>query len=243
MKLFPPDRFLTMRMWKWVYLILLLVLFAMFMFQHDVSANSDNWETLESRVLIKTGEFARREGNTLHLKLLDKNTIQLTDVPYDSKGNNAKYTIHRLVGYIEQHEYFVIGISHRTGLNGVLIDRKTGQRSELDGVAVFSPDNTRFFTVDFTHYPDSKYRMQIWKITPSGPALEWEFQPQLSAWSDVEAKWFGKGSIHIVRWERWVYGDDQKAQVRRARRESNIVQMFGRWQFIDLPSPPEPPSI
>lgn len=230
-----------MSLWRWALFIFSAALFVITIFQRDVNANSDNWETLESRLLARASEFAWRKGNTLYLQLLDKSTIQLTDVPSDLKNNN--YYMHRLIGYIELHEYFVIGISHHTGLSGLLIDRKTGQRTELDAIAIFSPDNTRFFTIDFTRYLNSKNRIQVWKVTPSGPVLEWEFQPKLRVWSDVKAKWSSNTSIYIIRQEHWTYSNNGNVRTRRIQRESNLVPMLRGWQFIDLPRPPEPPSM
>ncbi len=229
-----------MDMRKSVPIILQAVFFSAFIFQNGASANSENWETLESSLLAKSSEIAWRKGGALHLRLLDGKTIQLTDTPYDSKNNKINHVAYRLVGNIEQHKYFIVSISNRTGSRGLVIDRKNGQRTELDAVAVFSPDNTRFFTVDFTRYPNSKHRFQIWRVDPSGPVLEWEFQPKLSAWFDVEARWSSAASIYVTRQEYWTRDNGNKIQIRR---ESRIDPILGRWQMQDLPRPPDPPSI
>ena len=239
-----------MKTFKYTLAIFISMVLLLPMFLRDVDASPDNnWETFELEILAKTSEFAWRKDNILHLKLLDGSAIQLTDVPYDSKGKNTGYVIHRLVRYIEQSEYFVIGISHRAGSNSVLIDRKSGQRVELDGIAVFSPDKTRFFTIDFfttgfIRHPNSKHRMQIWKISPSGPTLEWEFQPSFSVWFDVDATWTSDTNIFVARLEHWTYNDGEKTRVRRVRRESDLMPTQRGWLIQDrLPRFPDPPSI
>jgi len=116
---------------KRIFFVFISVVLAASIFSHQVDADISNWDRLESNLVTKLDRAVWREGNILHLKLLDGRTIRLSDVPYDPKKYSADAVAYRLVDHIVPVEYFVLGLSYQIGERAMVVDRKTGECASL----------------------------------------------------------------------------------------------------------------
>jgi hypothetical protein len=90
----------------------------------------------------------------------------------------------------------------------VIVDMVSGKTTELQSFPVVSPDGRRFVTAsaDF-EAGDSANELQIWKVTPSGPQLEWSMRPgsdlnhpnpAVLSWGPIRPRWRDQATVSIA---------------------------------------------
>jgi len=92
------------------------------------------------------------------------------------------------------------------GSDTYLIDLRSGRKTELDGVPVFSSDGRKFVIAAFSG--DSENNLEVWRRTGDGAALEWA-HPFRQSWTEdaalhgdtLENKWGLAPVFRVTGWQ------------------------------------------
>jgi hypothetical protein len=97
------------------------------------------------------------------------------------------------------------------GVRYALVDLATGRVTEIDAVPAVSPDRARIATASFSISGHDPNRVQIFRMTPNGPELEWSSE----AWGGADPVWLGPATLELDRVEEHLAAGS--VQLRRTR--------------------------
>jgi hypothetical protein len=117
----------------------------------------------------------------------------------DDVSEGEATSVHRLVSAPGSlHGLVIVRQYIPEGRMVFMVDRRTGDVSEIDEVPVPAPGGQRFVTASLDlvagHLPN---RIRIYRMTAGGPALETEWQPR--EWGAQNATWLDAGTVQLER--------------------------------------------
>ena len=141
----------------------------------QVEFESTRLAPLEIKALAKAVGRADRDGKTLKLKLTDGETLGLQDSAVDDCVlKPAACRGYLLVADLPGQHFFLVSVTHYEGGEFLLIDDRTGRRTEVDAVPAFSPDQKRFLVIAQNEAYGSFYGLQVWRRDGDAAVLEWQ---------------------------------------------------------------------
>jgi hypothetical protein len=108
-------------------------------------------------------------------------------------------SLHRFHGEAGGRRYAVVErILVPEGGEFLLIDRRTGRVTPVDGPPAVSPDGRHFATASLDlvagHAPN---RIRIYRVDERGPTVEWEVEPR--EWGARDPVWADPATLHLER--------------------------------------------
>jgi hypothetical protein len=155
----------------------------------------------EKPCLKELAGVAKRDGGVLTLKLSNGKTKVISDAKEcenpDKEGSCVTY---RLVGYIGDRQ-FIVQVQPYECPYVLLVNRRTGQATMLDGLPHLSPNKKRFVvtasSVDGECSPE--YTVAIFSLTSDPPRLEWRFAAP-DDYEDYDTDgWDGENRVRLRR--------------------------------------------
>jgi hypothetical protein len=147
------------------------------------------------RIDVSAGAVTRATWNVLVVRAQDGRQQQFTDVV----SGDGVMRLHVYRGYlasIAQHLIEVIDVPE--GGTFVMVDGRAGNRWEVDGPPVPSPDGSRIVTASLDlvagHRPN---RIRIYRLEPGRLVIEWETSPR--DWGGTAPLWLDSGAIRVDR--------------------------------------------
>lgn len=131
----------------------------------------------ETPCLNELREVAKRDGGVLTLKLKNGKTKVVSDACEDPNLEGSCVT-HRLVGRIGDRQFIVHVRPYECGYV-LLVNRRTGEETKLDGWPDLSPNKKRFVVTASSGAGECspKYAVAIFSLASDPPRLEWQFTP------------------------------------------------------------------
>lgn len=136
---------------------------------------------------------ATRRGDTLLIPAAEGD-VRLVD--RDAGGPENVFYSYR--DYLPGLGFHVVDIHYWEGGAHLLVDDSTGERTRVPGPPVVSPDRRRLVVASEAgvagYAPNA---LQVWQVTPSGLALEWEVRPD--DWGAAEPRWQDAVTVRFLK--------------------------------------------
>lgn len=148
---------------------------------------------IEAARLPHTPRAARRDGILL-LTLSGGDTLRLVDRP--GEGNGVVYYSYQ--DHWRGSGWFVVQEQHYEGSAYLLIDQRTGERTDVPARPLLAPGGARFAVLSFDleagYAPNT---LQIWSLGEGRPVLEWEIEPE--TWGPTDGRWTDAETLTFTR--------------------------------------------
>jgi hypothetical protein len=145
---------------------------------------------VEEQQMKRLPNLARRDGNTLFVRLYPTGEARFQDVDTLSGG-----TSYALFDFVNEFNAAVLWVTQDDTLGFLLVLRATGQQTPLPAVPVPSPDRTRFATADFCA-KNCENALVVWKVDRAGARRELAWRPA-EPWADASVQWLGPETLVI----------------------------------------------
>lgn len=142
---------------------------------------------VEARQLRSLSRFVERDGNELRIQLAPFGLTTFRD------SDGARARSYAVWDYVPDLETLVL-FTTNGGHNGfMLVQRRGGNEFGIPAEPVFSPDRSRFVTVDVCER-ECDHEVALWRIGPGGVAKEATWRPPAD-WVDASATWRTSGTL------------------------------------------------
>lgn len=169
----------------------------------------DEYYAEEAKRLAPYAYQIERDGEYLRLQFSAGRRVVLVSSPDGCEGDGC--TSYFFQEYIPKLDSYLVEVDYYEWYDYLLINRRSGEQMQIAAYPNVDPNGQRFIAV--FDQPTEGYLIQMWRVTPGGPALEFTYEPPKSyafvAWrspDDVEllAKSFGDSPepgtpLHLVR--------------------------------------------
>lgn len=159
-------------------------------------------DSVEMRALACSAQSARRNGDTLFLRLASgRETTFVDDQTSEAPGG---YRYAGRIGRAGLHAIEQYG--HETAPVWIFINVRTGRHVVAADKPILSPDTSRFATASESWNNCTELdhpRLDIWRLTDSLPALEWRLDPWScttgSGWGPTDPTWLSRDTLRFTR--------------------------------------------
>jgi len=194
--------------------------------EHTCKGTAD-WSKCAAKIeLSRINRYSKlvvRKGDTLELTLENGKVLQLKDSKGKSKADQGSR--YEFDDYIDHMDSFLIKKDYYESDRYLLVGRKYGTITEIDGWPLFSHDKKHFVTVSICdqHCPD---RLQIWKQQQ----LMWSFRPY-EYWAHATAMWEDDKTVKITK---SVKEDPKDRSADFVKKSFHIKLMSDGWRISDI---------
>ncbi len=129
--------------------------------------------TLEPQALAFAKARATRESGSLHLKLSGGDVLNLQNGAGDCSLTAADCLHYIFTADLPARHAFLVLEARYEGGDWILIDDRTGMRTKLDAVPVFSPDNERLLILSQNEAYGGFFGIEIWRRMGDAAVREW----------------------------------------------------------------------
>jgi hypothetical protein len=141
---------------------------------------------LETNVLAHAGARAKREGDALSLATENGGPVVLTNKPGCEDTSDSNCIFFTFAADLASRHAYVVAISYYEGSDFLLIDDRSGRRTEISGAPRFAPgEDALFVTIDNDGEFDGP-SIEIWRRT-----------------GDTAAPVFSRRSAGLTTFEGW----------------------------------------
>jgi len=137
---------------------------------------------VEAEQLKALPDLAKRDGDTLTIKLFPSGTRLLVDTL--ATQNERSYA---LWDYWSPVNSVVLFVSSGDDLSYAILQRATGQLTTLPAEPILAPDRQRLVVADFCTR-NCENELSVWRLSRDGVRKELSYKPT-TKWGDVTAKW------------------------------------------------------
>jgi hypothetical protein len=137
---------------------------------------------IEAVQLKRLPNLARRDGDTLFVRLYPTGEAELRDVSTLSGG-----TTFALFDYVNEFNAVVLWTTTDNDVGFALLQRASGKQTALPAQPVPAPSGGRFATADFCE-ARCENQLVVWQVARDGARRELTWKPPL-AWADAEVRW------------------------------------------------------
>ena len=121
----------------------------------------------QASITRSSGKVVRR-GTTLELRSRDRLVVLRDDCT-----NGEAYARYTFSSFLSESGYYLISITGWEGSGSFLISDRTGERTNIEGSPVFSPDGKRFITLSMDlEAGENDNAIQIWRISSAGLTIK-----------------------------------------------------------------------
>ncbi|SDY91206.1 hypothetical protein SAMN04488069_11844 [Hymenobacter psychrophilus] len=146
--------------------------------------------TVEERQrLVKAGPQVTRTGRILHLRPTKAPALRLTNNPVDDERNIA----YEYVAALPEIRQWLLSVHLYEGGYYMLVDQRTGRRTQLMAAPVIAPDGRHFVCGNsdvLARFEPSG--LQLWSLDEGAPRLLWERQTE---WGCTQPRWLDNRTI------------------------------------------------
>jgi hypothetical protein len=150
-------------------------------------------DTSEIKNLKRDSVFVKRRGDTLIFETLEK---QVVLVNVNDEENEADFGSYSYLGINNALDQFVVFGSYYEGSDHILIDKKTGDKTNIPGIPIASPDKKLFISGNVDLQAGFDFN-GINLYSNSHPPTLIESKP-LTTWGPQEIRW-KEDSIILVK--------------------------------------------
>ncbi len=144
----------------------------------------------EQAAIAPASGKAARKGTRLELK-----TSTRTVVLDDDCTNGEPYVRYTFKSFIPEGGYYLIAVTGWEGSGYMLVNERTGDKNNIEGSPVFSPDRKLFVSMSIDlEAGENPNSIQIWRITSGGLKQELNFDTD-NAWGPSDPVWKDNGTI------------------------------------------------
>lgn len=165
-------------------------------------------DSADAPTLAQTGGRVQRQGMALRFKAANGRTVVLQNDTTDSENAIA----YLYWGSLPTVHQWVVNAGLWEGRMVVLIDQRTGQRTNIWGQPTVAPDGRHILVnscdLVATFDPNG---FQLLQLQPTGPKLIWE--RELSNWGPADTRWLADGTV-VVKQEFGPTGDNSELPAR-----------------------------
>jgi len=157
---------------------------------------------IDSALLTNNSQVWRTEEG-LHIRTERDSLVLLKDHHCDCESALK----HLYVGMVSDLRSHVVYAGQYEGRYYVLVNAASGDTTQLQSFPVVSPDGQRFVTASVDiETGDSANELQIWRVTASGPQLEWNMHPgwdlkhpnpAVLGWGPIRPRWRDQITVSI----------------------------------------------
>ena len=166
-----------------------------------------------------------RTPGGLRLRLLNGKTLAMQN---REEGDSIRRFSFR--DYPKGIGYFVLHRQIYEGADYLLIHARSGKQFVLQERPVISPDGLRIVTASpGLSGMSSGNAVQIWRIQPRGPELEFELSPR--DWEPSDPKWLGNRTIRLRQQAPHV------GETRAFSKSVDLVRLQGKWRLQERSAP------
>ena len=174
-----------------------MLVFAIIVCSAIPSAAENNDPDQEAKVIAAAGASAKRDGDRLILRLADK-TRAFANAPSCRDENAPPRT--RCIGYeLISHEssqrMFVLNVYYYEGSDTLLVDDRTGRRTQFEGPTSLSPKGRYAIEILANDYEAGSPDLQIWRRGRLKFVREWGGDPGFDAPNEPD-----QIAYRLVRW-------------------------------------------
>jgi len=148
----------------------------------NVESPSHCGRVIEAEQLKALPDLAKREGDTLTVKLYPSGTRLFVDTIASS--NERSYA---LWDYWSPVNAVVLFVTSGDDLSYAILQRATGQLTTLPAEPVLAPDRQHLAVADFCTR-NCTNELTVWRVSRDGVRKELGYRPP-AAWGDVTATW------------------------------------------------------
>lgn len=160
-----------------------------------------------------------RTPTGLRIRLLNGKTLAMRN---REEGDSVRRFSFR--DYPKGIGYFVLHRQFDEGADYLLIHARSGKQFALQERPVISPDGLRIVTASpGLSGMSNGNAVQIWRMQPHGPELEFELSPR--DWEPSDPKWLGNKTIRF-RQQAPLVGES-----RAFSRSVDLVRLQGKWKL------------
>jgi len=135
-----------------------------------------NYDT-EADVLPFTRGRVERNGDILTLILADGGNVKLGSNRNGCEGDDEhpseECELFQLVADLPSRHFYLVVTAYYEGADYFLIDDRTGRKTRIGAVPIFSPDGKHFLVQDDNVAWDHENNLEIWRRENDGATLEW----------------------------------------------------------------------
>ncbi|UOQ73884.1 hypothetical protein [Hymenobacter cellulosilyticus] len=149
-------------------------------------------DSVDSPTMAQTGGRVQRTGLNLTFRAANGRTVVMQDDTTDSENAVA----YLYWGQLPAVHQWVVNVGLWEGRYVVLIDQRTGKRTDVWGRPIASPDGRYILAsnADLAAAFDPN-GLQLLQLTANGPKLMW--QRELINWGPTEARWRPDGTVVV----------------------------------------------
>ncbi|MBT2557829.1 hypothetical protein J7E24_08530 [Hymenobacter sp. ISL-91] len=143
----------------------------------------------ERQRLTKAGPKVVRAGRTLHLRPGKAAELRLTNKPVDDE----RYIAYEYVAALPEIRQWLLSVHLYEGGYFMLIDQRTGRRTQLMAAPVIAPDGRHFVCGNsdvLARFEPSG--LQLWSLDEAAPRLLWERRTE---WGCTQPRWLDNRTI------------------------------------------------
>ena len=168
---------------------------------------------VEGVQLRRLPNLAQRDGAALKVALFPSGTATYADTEALNGGRS-----YSLWDSISEINAVVLYVTDGDEVTFLLLQRATGEASELPSEPKLSPDRSRLVTADFCDR-GCVNELALWRVTSNGVRKESSWRPR-QAWSDAIATWTSAANIAV---EYTVAGAQTRSRLERRLTDSDWV--------------------
>lgn len=132
-----------------------------------------------------------RNGRDLVIKVGASQATVFQDVGRGESTRGARYSY---VDYFPSIRSHVVYVQYYEGGDFLLVDKDSGRKVPIWSIPIPSPDSSRFMTATAAIAYGSN-GLQVWRMTPEGPVLEWSHEA--TGWGPGAVQWLDGSTIAV----------------------------------------------
>lgn len=150
-------------------------------------------QKIEQWSILHGQKGVKRSGRTLAIPLTDHPPLLLRNTKCDDSFACYAYSY---IEFLPAINYHLIHIQYYEGHAFLLISGETGKKTKIPATPHISPDAARFISID-SDYVYSFPGIFIYKMTPDGPELEYNYKPEEVMHTFTLVRWINSETIKL----------------------------------------------
>jgi hypothetical protein len=147
---------------------------------------------IESRQLSRGVRGISRRGAVLVIHTRSGRVVALEDT--EQEGSEQSFSYLKPMTRIGFH---LVHVQYSEWIEYLLVDMSSGAQFRIEDVPILSPDGAHFATASFDPDETGVSSLQIWRLAPGGPQLEWRHEPK--EWGPASPVWRSATHLEVAK--------------------------------------------